>query len=455
MSNREKAVSLDALLLFVLVVATMDQVPDDLSFWKGTFPLIHAILPVKPELMVFGDPLKPLYNVFKVSMLMAYLFVDLLPVSNERWRRAFLAIKLIIISSIVSMTVIVPSVNWIAARHFTGPSSYAHDGGVVQTEEAMKFLLNGENPYSATYENTPVKDAVNPALWQRYGIKGNPIIDHYTYPPLAFLASVPFLKASTSLIGWYDQRFFYLLLFALTLVLAYKIPPNTASRLPIVIALSLNPFSVPGIKEGMNDILLLFLLVATVYLLKTGRAVAASVMLALACGSKQMAWVMVPFFFTYLYGSKKEAGIKDIVVFRGIVVFISIIAAIFLPFLIWDGHALISDILSFHGGTTSHPYPLRGDAGYGFANLILHFGLVDSVTAYFPFTLIQAVFTLPLLGWLLFRQVKGNSLDTMLAGYTLMLFAFLFLGRYMAGNYIGLILSLLTVSYLMQERSCN
>lgn len=429
----------------------MDQVPDDLSFWKGTFPWIHAILPFKPELMVFGDPLKPLYNVFKVSMLMAYLFVDLLYISKEKWKRGLLAVKLVIISSIVFLTVIVPTVNWIAARHFTGPSSYAHDGGVVQTEEAMKVLLNGENPYSVTYENTPVKDAVSPALWQRYGIKGNPIIDHYTYPPMAFLASVPFFKASTSLIGWYDQRFVYMTLFVLSLIVAFKIPVDTASSLSLVIALSLNPFAVPGIKEGMNDILLLFLVVATLYLLKAGRTVAASVALALACGSKQMAWVMVPFFFTYLYGAKKEVGIKFLLS-RELAVFAAFIVAIFLPFLIWDGHAMLNDILSFHAGTTGQPYPLRGDAGYGFANLVLHFGLVDSVTGYFPFTLYQVVFTLPLLGWLLFRQVRGNSLDTMLAGYTMMLFTFLFFGRYMAGNYIGLILSLLAVSYFMSER---
>lgn len=453
MNNKGKTVSIDALLLFVLTLATMDQIPDDLSFWKGTFPWIHAILPFKPELMVFGDPLKPLYNVFKVSMLMAYLFVDLLYISKEKGKRGLLAVKLVIISSIVFLTVIVPTVNWIAARHLTGPSSYAHDGGVVQTEEAMKFLFNGENPYSVTYENTPVKDAVNPALWQRYGIKGNPIIDHFTYPPLAFLASVPFFKASTSLIGWYDQRFVYLLLFALTLVLAYKIPVDTASRLSLVIALSLNPFSVPGIKEGMNDILLLFLVVATVYLLKIGRTVAASVALALACGCKQMAWVMVPFFFTYLYGAKKGVEVKEFLLSRETAVFAAFIVAIFLPFMIWDGHALISDILSFHAGTTEQPYPLRGDAGYGFANLVLHFGLVDSLTSYFPFTLYQVLFTLPLLGWLLFRHVKENSLNQMLTGYPLMLFAFLFFGRYMAGNYIGLILSFVAVSYFMTENN--
>lgn len=436
--------------MFVLVVATMDQVPDDLSSWKEAYPWINIILPFRPELMVFGDPLRPLYNVLKVSMLAVYLIADHFYLSKERWQRALISIKLVVISLIVLLTVIVPTVNWIAARHNFGPSKYANDG-MIETEEAVKALLRGENPYSITYENTPVAGAVKPALWQRYGIPGNPIFYHFPYPPLTFLSALPLYKICDAAIGWYDHRFLLLPMFVLGLVLAYRIADDTEARLALVGVLALNPFCITELRHGLNDVMLLFFILWTVHLLKLKRTVVAAAVLALACGSKQMAWVMVPFFFTYIYAEKERSGIKGLLFSRELAVFAAISAAIFLPFLIWDGSGLIEDILSFHSGKTAHPYPLRGDAGYGFANLVLHFGLVDSVRAYFPFTLFEIVFALPLLGWLLFRQIRENSLKRMLSGYTLVLFVFLFFGRYMAGNYIGFILSLLAVSYFMGE----
>lgn len=453
MSNNKKVVSLDVLLLFILTLATMDMVPDNVSSWRGTWKWVDIILPSNPTLMGFGDPLKPLYNAFKTFLLIAYLFVDQM---KEAYQKSTHQIKLAIVSFIVTLTVIIPTINLIAARHFSGPSTYAHDGAVVQTEEAMKFLLKGKNPYSITYENTPVRDAVNPVIWERYGLKENPILYHFPYPPLTFLASIPLYSIFTTTLGWYDQRFLYLILFVATLLIAYKLPEDLVSKLSIVMVLSFNPFSVPGMKEGMNDILLLFWFIWMIYELKAERPITASAILALACGSKQMAWVMVPFFIAYISGMKRtarEASAVKSLATREIAAFATVLVFIFVPFLIWDNHAFISDILSFHSGTTKHPYPLRGDAGYGFANLVLHLGLVASTTAYFPFTLFQVIATLPIIGWLLFRQVKGNSICQMLVNYTLTLFVFLFFGRYMAANYLGFILSLLVISYFLQENS--
>lgn len=454
MNNKPKLISLDALLLFILTLATMDQVPDNLSTWGGTVHWINAILPFKPELMVLGDPLKPLYNVIKVSMLMAYLFIDLLSISEKR-QRVLIAAKLIIISFIVSLTVIAPAINWIASRHYAGPSTYAHDGGVVQTEEAVKFLLKGENPYSVTYEKTPVMGSVNPVIWERHGVKENPIIHHFPYPPMTFVSALPFLALSEAFIGWYDQRFVYLALFIATLLLIYKIPEEPSAKLSIIIAVSLNPFFVSGVREGMNDILLLFWVTLMLFFLQRGKTVLASLALSLACGSKQMAWVMVPFFFVYLYCWNSSSGKTDIWKFfssREVIAFIAAAIVVFLPFLIWDAHAFIEDLLSFHAGTTQHPYPLRGETGYGFANLILHLGMVKSTASYFPFTIFQILFTLPLLGVSLYQQTRENSLNRMLVGYTVTLFVFLFFGRYFAANYIGFVVSMLTVSFFIKER---
>jgi len=452
--NKNKInIATDTLLLLILVISTIDVNPDNLAGWRESYPWINHLLPVKPHLIPTGDPLKPLYNFFKISLLFTYLIIGSIAPSREVYHQWIYRGKLTIISLLVFITTLAPTFNLIMARHHIGPSAYAHDGAVVQIEESVRFLLKGKNPYSVTYEQTPVKDAVNPVIWQKYGLKENPIIHHFPYPPFSFLSAIPFQKPFEWLLGWYDQRFLYLIAFIALIIFACKLAEDKTSKLCIVTILSLNPLTAAAMKEGMNDLFLLLWIVLMVFFLKKGKNITAAIILALACGIKQMAWVLAPFFFLYLLKGKElsSQNIKKAFLSKEMLFFSLTFFVIFFPFLIWDFQAFTSDILSYHAGKTAHPYPIRGDSGYGFSNLLIHFGLVNSVGEYYPFTIIQVLFTFPLLCWLLYKQFKSNTLVQMLTAYTIMLSIFLFFGRYFAANYIGFILSLLTLSCFMDE----
>ena len=72
-------------------------------------------------------------------------------------------------------------------------------------------MLQGRNPYVENYLSTPMAEwGINEFRTALY---------HYPYLPWTFLSSAPFRVLSRAAIGWYDQRFVYLLLFALTLLL--------------------------------------------------------------------------------------------------------------------------------------------------------------------------------------------------------------------------------------------
>jgi len=453
-NSNKRNISIDTVLLLILVISTKDMNPDNFAGWRETYPWTNYLLPAKPHLVPMGDPLKPLYNFIKVFLLFSYLLVDTIDFSREKRLLWIYRGKLLIISLLVFITVIAPTLNLIMARHHIGPSAYAHDGAVVQIEEAVKFLLQGKNPYSVTYENTPVRDAVNPLIWQKYGLKENPIIHHFPYPPTTFLSTLPFYAVSRGVFGWYDQRFLYLIAFIVLMVLACKLTEDKTSRLSMLALLSLNPLTAAAMKEGMNDLFLLLWIVLMVYFLKKGKTVAAALILALACGIKQMAWVLVPFFFLYLFSEKKlsSQAIKKWLLSKEMTAFTIVFMVTFLPFLMWNFQAFWGDLFSYHAGKTLHPYPIRGDSGYGFSNLLIHFGRVNKVTDYFPFTLVQIILTFPLLCRLLYQQFKRNTLERMLTGYAVMLSIFLFFGRYFAANYIGFILSLFTISFFMSSK---
>lgn len=451
LTSEKRKISIDTLLLLILVISTKDMNPDNLAGWRETYPWINYLLPAKAHLVPMGDPLKPLYNFIKIFLLFSYILIDTFSFSVKKGTKWPYRGKLSILSLLIFITVIAPTFNLIMARHHIGPSAYAHDGAVVQIEEAVKFLFHGENPYSVTYEKTPVRDAVNPVIWEKYGLKENPIIHHFPYPPFSFLSAIPFYKAGEILFGWYDQRFLYLIAFILLLFFACKLTDNETSKISIIAILSLNPLTTAAMKEGMNDLFLLFWIVLLIFFLKQKKTVAAAIVLALACGIKQMAWVFVPFFFLYLYDEKSmnTEKVKKVLASREMVFFAGAFLLIFLPFLLWDFQAFRGDILSYHAGKTAHPYPIRGDSGYGFSNLLIYFGLVNKVTDYYPFTIIQILLTFPLLFWLLYKQLKDNTMEQMLTGYTVMLSIFLFFGRYFAANYITFILSLFAISFFM------
>ena len=120
--------------------------------------------------------------------------------------------KFALVMLTVFLVVVLPTVSWMMIRQATNPWQHIIDGG-LQTEEAIKYLLQGKNPYTEDYIGTPLVNWFHPIE----GVEENPALYHNVYLPFSFLFSVPFYLVVKNVTGWYDQRLVYLLLFICTL----------------------------------------------------------------------------------------------------------------------------------------------------------------------------------------------------------------------------------------------
>ena len=154
----------DVLLLVVLVTARLRiDTLADLAAPRPVelirkIPWLNALLPEQGWALLVDwltDPLSLLLITITMGLLLAYVLVDAVggarATSNGDATRLDAVpnfrIKLGLIFAIIATTVIAQSSYLIELRHVQGPASYTHDGVVIQTEEAMKFVLQGRNPY--------------------------------------------------------------------------------------------------------------------------------------------------------------------------------------------------------------------------------------------------------------------------------------------------------------------
>ena len=156
-----------------------------------------------------GDPIGLLLNAFALGGVLLYALADIGLGGRARTRAKWLLLALIIASAVY-----LPAVKLMLLRAQSGPASYSHDGGVIQTEATIRFLLEGRNPYTEDYTATPM------AEWgfSQY----RTALYHYPYLPWTFLFSAPFYLVGQAA-GGYDQRLVYLLLMAVALALAPRL----------------------------------------------------------------------------------------------------------------------------------------------------------------------------------------------------------------------------------------
>ncbi len=178
-------------------------------------PLLGALLPpagyaamgeVNPRP---GEPIGLILNALTLGALLAYALLDLAlhEPQRTRWKSWLLA-------SIILTAVVAPTIQLILLRNANGPASYTHDGGVIQTEATIRYLLEGKNPYTEDYTATPM------AEWgfSQY----RTALYHYPYLPWTFVFSAPFYALGQGF-GFYDQRVVYLLLYGLAIFFSARL----------------------------------------------------------------------------------------------------------------------------------------------------------------------------------------------------------------------------------------
>jgi hypothetical protein len=377
-------------------------------------------------------------------------------------------VKMGLVFAIIGITVVAQSLYLVGLRHVSGPATYTHDGGVIQTEETMKFLLQGKNPYVEDYSKTPMAD---------WGLDFKTALYHYPYLPWTFIFSLPFFVASNALLGWFDERFVYLLLFVATLVLAARLRASQFVRLAVLMVVGLNPIMGSDVIFGQNDSFVLFWLVAALAVAGRREAWArpgALALLALACASKPTAWFFVPFLLMCLLAQRvgeslrfaeDDKGAGELVVvgqeerrnpyalqrremIRGLLWFAVPFVLIVLPFVLWDPFNFYDDVWAWSAGTSATAYQIRG---WGLSNFVLALDWVPSRLTYFPFWLPELVLCVPLFGLMLWRQWRENTLGNAVWHGTVLLLAFAYSSRFLNENYLGFVVALLAVGWGMGE----
>jgi hypothetical protein len=401
------------------------------------------------------DPVTLLLISLAFGLFLIYLLLDAF--GGTLSQRLLFGIKMALLCAIILLLVFGQTALLIGLRHISGPAAYTHDGGVIQTEVTIQYLLSGVNPYVADYLDTPM------ALW---GTEYRTALYHYPYLPWTFLFSAPFYLLSQAALGWFDQRFVYVLLFAVALALAQGLARRPADKLGVVMLVGLNPILASDVIFGQNDSFVLFWIVLAIWLLRLGQTrgkawigALSAVALGLACASKPTAWFLVPFWAVYLLRDElevHEGGVGRLhegkrwlgtLVRRAwplAVVFLLVVG----PWFVWDPAAMLDDSWRWSAGTADAPYQIRG---WGLSNFVLAFNLVPDRLAYWPFWIPEILIVTPILIALLWRQTRHNTTGVMLYHYALLLLAFFYVSRFLNENYLGYLLAVFGLAYFSEE----
>ncbi|MEM7534289.1 MAG: hypothetical protein AAF639_19060 [Chloroflexota bacterium] len=493
----------DVLLLGILVFAHLQIT----GFAESTLPhrlqdvlrhpILGNILPAAGEEAMGsigprpGEPLGLVLNAILLGLLLLYALVDVWgnPVSLNFNRRVHISTKAkwLLLWAILIAALFLPTTKLILLRQGSGPASYTHDGGVIQTESTIQFFLEGKNPYSEDYTETPM------AEWGFSEYRT--ALYHYPYFPWTYIFSTPFYLIGQAL-GLYDQRMVYLLLMAIALALAPTlVPPNPCQphqprkRLALVALLGLNPLMALDVWFGQNDsFVLCWVLFSLVAWQKSQNLrptqIAASkrwllfsvIMFGFACVSKLTAWFFAPFYGYLLItsmqsqsnnsdesGSDKSGSDENSPTlwetWQGILVDIPavlvkawpalvVLVLILGPYVIWDGYALYDDVVRWSSGQGETGYQIWG---WGASNFVLASGQVTGRFDQWPFWQIELIITVPVLLWFVYRQKRMNTLSAACWHYGLLLFAFFYGSRFLNENYLGYILAFLAVGYFSEE----
>ncbi len=423
-------------------------------------PILGALLPqagyaaigeVSPRP---GEPIGLILNAVTLAAVLAYALLDLALHEPRRTRWKAWAL-----GAIVFTAVVLPTTKLILLREANGPASYTHDGGVIQTEATIQYLLAGKNPYIEDYVDTPM------AEWGFSEYRT--ALYHFPYLPWTFVFSAPFYLLG-QMIGFYDQRIVYLILFGLMIVAATRLASSSSAKLAIAASLALNPIMALDVIFGQNDVFVLAWLIFALVFWRaaeqrrqaghsSGRwLVLSSICFGLACASKPTAWFFAPFYGLLLVHDHellrrdgwRALGHAIPAILRRAAPAISAFLLLLAPYILWDAASLYDDVWRWSSGQGPTGYQIWG---WGGSNFVLGLGLVEDRFGQWPFWLAQIIVAGPILIWFVGRQIKHNTLAAASWHYAIFLLAFFYASRFLNENYLGYILAFFAVGALAAE----
>lgn len=341
----------------------------------------------------------------------------------------WLAVGLVIGSSFVSVIIV---------RHNVAPVHTVHDI-ILQQEAAIRYFLDGINPYATTYFGTPLED------WHYADIEVNPALYHFVMPPFYLLFALPFYWISNQTIGYFDGRIPLYLLFLALLIMAFRLVKDKEKKLLFVTLLAFNPAMLGYILEGRSDVFMYAFLFAGFYLIHLGRIGLAGIPIGLAFAIKQSAWPILPFYITFLY--LKTKNVWQTV--KLLLSFILTFGIMILPFLLWDAQAFLDSTFFYLSGSSANSYPI---SGYGLGKFLNQIGVIADIHQYYPFVIWQILIGLPLIIFLIRFLKEATTVSRLILAYGIFLFVFWYLSRYFNNSHLGYLSMIFVTAYFWPEK---
>ncbi|QQG41092.1 MAG: DUF2029 domain-containing protein [Candidatus Levyibacteriota bacterium] len=404
-----KKIKLDSILLFSFVIPFIMTVrlgPKDTPYWF--FSLIFLLL-------------------------LVYLVLDIARLSEKTYamlKKSILwGIIIFVLGSAFSSAIIV--------RHQTHPVYQIHDMP-LQQEIAIRFLLDGKNPYNTSYFGTFLEQ------WHYSDTEINPALYHFVLPPFYILFAIPFYFLSNHTIGYFDARIPLLFLNFFLLITGSLFVKNEDKKRSFLMFLAFNPAMLLYTLEGRSDIFMLAFFVFGLWLLQKKRYGFAGVFMALAFAIKQSVWPFFPFYASYVYFQTKN--IKQTIIY--FVPFAITFFAIVAPFFFWNSKAFLDSVIFYLSGATTQSYPI---SGYGFGMMLREFNFIKDVHAYYPFIVWQIIFGLPLLYILIKFLWSKPTIQRLLISYGIFLFVFWYLSRYFNNSHLAYLSVVFIIAYFWPD----
>jgi hypothetical protein len=331
-------------------------------------------------------------------------------------RREPLRRVLLIVATVgVVLALLVPAtLLQVGLRDGTAPWFHTNDAA-YQVELAGQRILDGHNPYGATYVGT--------GLERFYSLDGTPVIDGrvetVALEHLAYFPGLPVLGAvSAALPGPLGDVRVLMLLFALALLPAALLLPGVLElRLAAGALLAANPLMIRSTWFGILDAPVVLALVLAFALSLRGRWGWAGALVALALVQKQYAFVAIPVLGVAAWQAGGGAALK-----RAGAWLVGITALFTLPFLVWGPSAFLDDTIVY--GTSAYRI-----VGYGLSGILVDLNVVVRDGSY-PFVLIALVTWLPLTLLLVRRQLRDPAPWRAALGFALSFLVLAWVARY-------------------------
>lgn len=329
------------------------------------------------------------------------------------------------VGSAVAVAVLyaLPIVGGIVRWHLLASTTALIGDGAYQMQLSRDVLMRGMDPYGFNYVGTGMERAP----WSQPF--ANPALHHLDYWPGTVLLPLPLQAAFKAIVGWWDERLWLLLAAAAIWVLLGRIAPGSFGRMAAIAFFLIPGHSLLAVL-GDNDLPMVALLLGAVLAIGRRRWLLAGLLMGLAIATKQTALIALPVLVAYAIVAQKidlRTFAKAAAVSSGVIV------VMFVPFLIWNAHAFITDTILFNFGAGSETYPIQG---IGLSSWLLRAGIIHGARDAFPFLAIQ----LPLVcaawvgawSWFHRRKLPGDTILWMGIAF----FVFLFANRFSQQAYI-------------------